>query len=228
MEYDTNISQKEGEDFLNNMKLDHWVFSYGGCGTNYIRRLVYQFTLQNRQFINRKTANLIKTVHLYSPPNLEYKNFVAIYVFGDPYLSFYSIFSRKLYKTINILSGQEIYKSKHLVNFKYFVQELNKDVLRLKSQFMNWYNSNTNYPIIFINYSKLNNKLLITISQILENKFKIKINKKELEKFKIRKSKIDNLTQEELIIFKKIYGIFREYLEDLPPYWIKYPETSIN
>ena len=213
MEYDTNISQKEGEDFLNNMKLDYWVFSYGGCGTNYVRKLVNLFKLENIKFINREKYNL------------DNPNFVAIYVFGDPYLSFYSIFSRKLYKKINILSGQEIYKSKQIVNYNLFVQELDKDVLRLKSQFMNWYNSNTNYPIVFINYSKLNNDSLICICKILENKFKIKINKREIDKFKIRKSKIDNLTYQELKNLKKIYGIFREYIEELPTYWIKYPDT---
>lgn len=225
MEYDTNISQKEGEDFLNNMKLDYWVFSYGGCGTNYVRKLVNLFKLENIKFINREKYNLIKAIHLHRPPNIENPNFVAIYVFGDPYLSFYSIFSRKLYKTINILSGQEIYKSKQIVNYNLFVQELDKDVLRLKSQFMNWYNSNTNYPIVFINYSKLNNDSLICICKILENKFKIKINKREIDKFKIRKSKIDNLTYQELKNLKKIYGIFREYIEELPTYWIKYPDT---
>ena len=227
MTYNTDTSQIQGEEFLKGGEFKYWVFSFGGCGTNYMRKILNIFKLKNRSIINRKNSNLIKTVHLHYPPKIKNKKFVAIYIFGDPYLSLYSIFRRRLYKTINILAGKEIYQGKKNVDYNTFVKNLEDDLLRFKNMFMNWFNSEAQYPIIFINYSKLNKSRIIYICKKIEKDFGIEINYKEIDKFKTRVSKIENFSKSEIRNLKKIYGIFREYLSELPDFWVKYP-NNIN
>ncbi len=216
----------EIESFFNKIKLPCFIFSYGGCGTNYFRRLLYQF---KTPVIEKKTVpikTIIKSIHINKPPNIIKNNFLAIYIFGDPYLSFYSIFRRKIFSTINILSDKEIYKSSQDVNYNKFLQEIDRDILQFKSNFNNWYNSNTTYPILFINYCKLNKDILLNIKELLTSEFYIKINPYQINKFKERKSNLNNFTQEELDILKNIYGELRAFQQNLPAFWIKYPGMS--
>lgn len=226
MTYNTDISQFHGEEFLKKGEFKYWVFSFGGCGTNYIRKILNIFKIENRSIINRKNSNLIKAVHLHYPPKIENPKFTAIYVFGDPYLSLNSIFRRRLYKTINILAGEKLYSKKKSVNYKNFINDLEDDLLRFKNKFMNWLNSDTPYPVIFINYSKLNKIRITYICKKIEKDFGIEINYNEIEKFTPRVSKIEKLSKMEIRNLKKIYGIFREYLSELPDFWIKYPNDS--
>ena len=77
------------DNFFKNIELPSWVFSYGGCGTNYFRKLIYQFkfpVVKNKR-ISSKT--LISSIHINKPPDIIKNNFLAIYIFGDPYLYFY-------------------------------------------------------------------------------------------------------------------------------------------
>lgn len=226
MFYNTNISQLEGEEFLNEGQFNYWIFSYGGCGTNYLRKIFNIFKIKNRSIINRNTCNLIKSVHLHYPPHIKNNNFLAVYIFGDPYLSLYSIFRRKLYKTINVLAGKKIYNKKKKVNYRKFIKELSSDTLRLKSQFMNWFNSDVHYPILFINYSKLDKSLLNTIGDMLKKDFKIEMNMEEIDNLEKRKSTLNDISKDDLRNLNKVYGIFREYLDELPDYWIKYPKKK--
>lgn len=222
MLFNTNKLIIEAENFLNSKNLDHWVFSFGGCGTNYFRRILNIF-----RFEKHPNLVLMKAVHIYKPPKINNSNFLAIYIFGDPYLSFDSIFRRKIIGTINILAGKQIFKNEEQCNYKE-VLNTNIDLLRFQIQFLNWYKSDTSYPILFINYLKLNKSILNEICQIIKSEFNINYNLDIINNFRDRLSNIENYDIEYLNSLKKIYNNFRNYINNLPPYWIKYPKLHMN
>ena len=124
--------------------------------------------------------------------------------------------------TINTLS-EKGFKSRKDINYEKILHEIDADILQFKSHFSNWYNSNTKYPILFVNYSKLNKDILLNINEMLTSEFDIKMNPYQINKFEERKSNLNNFTQKELDILKNIYGKLRDFQQNLPVYWIKYP-----
>ena len=67
---------------------------------------------------------------------------------------------------------------------------------------------------------------MLNIKELLTSEFDIKMNQDQINNFKERKSNLNNFTQEELDILKNIYGELREFQQNLPAFWIKYPGMS--
>jgi hypothetical protein len=216
---DINI-YNDGSNMINSIKYNKWVFSYGGCGTNYMRRLLNIFKIKSKQNTKyREKRYLIKSIHLIKPPKITVKNFVAIFVFGNPILSIESIFRRKLHRIVNVLAGKEIYINKKEMDLNKFLTDYEYDVLRLNEHFDNWINSKTKYPILFIKYDNLGQKL----DEIQQKYPKLEINNAIKNIFKKRNSNLDTFSPQQIYKLEKIYGILNHRIKNLPDYWVKYP-----
>jgi hypothetical protein len=211
----TDIATK----LINDSNFSSWVFSYGGCGTNFLRKVFSIYKLTGVK--NKGIIDIIKSIHVFHPPtDIQQKNFVGIYVFGNPILSVASICRRNISKTINILAGKKIFSNNPSVDIE---QLLSGDVLRLEKHFDNWVNANVNYPIIFIKYEDLTQETIHNICQELKTKYNIKFNEKIISKFRERKCSYDTINPDHLEELKKIYNHFQNRIEHLPSYWIKEP-----
>jgi len=236
---------KSGEEIINKSKFDKWVFSAGGCGTNYVRKLVEVFRIEDRNIINPINKNIITSVHMIKPPNVNNnKDFLAIYVFGDPYLSIASICRRMIVPTLNILAGKKFAEDllpknkKKLRAMKMkdkdqnegikvsdFLNKYPSDILRLKEHWDNWYNAKVNYPILFIKYETLQ-KSFDEIKETYGEKYKLSWRKFLKKEFIPRVCSLDKFSKEELEKLDDIYGNFREEINSMPAYWLKEPEIK--
>ena len=68
--YVNSISNK----LIKNSGFNKWVFSSGGCGTNYIRKLINIYKIKKN---NHNIDDVIRSIHIFKPPQLP-KNFLAI------------------------------------------------------------------------------------------------------------------------------------------------------
>lgn len=120
-----------------------FVFSSGGCGTNYLRR---------RLGIWGPAPQIREAVHYFHPPPALPPPYVgAIYIFDDPVLSVVSIFRRRLRRVANILAGSELYACDDDMD----IHTYEPDKLRLRDHFHAWWDSRTPYPILFVRYDAL-------------------------------------------------------------------------
>ena len=55
---------------VNNLKNNYWVFSYGGCGTNYLRKMLNIYSL--RGYVN---VGIPSSIHTFNPPKIEKSQF---------------------------------------------------------------------------------------------------------------------------------------------------------
>ena len=204
---------------INATKYSSWIFSYGGCGTNFLRKLFNLYRLKNE----KKTSllDIIRSIHVFTPPrNIDNKNFVGIYIFGNPILSVSSICRRRIAKTINVLAGKSVFSRNNCVDIE---QLLEDDVLRLEQHLDNWMNTDVNYPIVFIKYEDLSKEKIYDICQYIKNKYNIEFKEDVVSRFKERRSYYDTIEPEYLEKLKKIYGGFEKKVQELPSYWIKEP-----
>ena len=243
---DKNV-QSSGTELINNSGFNKWVFSAGGCGTNYVRKLVEVFRIKDRTIINPQNKNVITSVHLFQPPKIEDSdNFLAVYVFGDPYLSLASICRRIIAPTLNILAGKNIasdfvekdpkkrrenaLKDKDQNDGIKVIDFLNKypyDVLRFKQHWENWANAKVDYPILFIKYEDLQ-KSFDEIKEKYGEKYDLSWRKLLKKEFIPRVCSLDKFSEEELKKLDDIYGDFRKNINSMPSYWLKEPEIKIE
>ena len=234
-----NINVKNLFDFT---KIDRWVFSYGGCGTNYMRKLLLLWGKKNiskiigyihtkRTDCNFQTFKLAtiylkqefflkQSTHICTPPTI-HQPFVAIYIFGDPYLSLQSLFRHNRFVVANILAGKQLYINKNM-NLKEYICN-GRDDLRLIEHFNNWYDAKTKYKIIFIHYDKLKDNF-DEVETFLTKHYNKRIHLGVKKNLRTRKSTLSKFTSEELEQLDKIYGDFRKHILELPAYWVKEPE----
>lgn len=204
---------------INVTKYSSWIFSYGGCGTNFLRRLFNLYRLKNVK--TKSVLDIIRSIHVFTPPrDIINKNFVGIYIFGNPILSLASICRRRIAKTINVLAGKSIFPRNNCVNIE---QLLDNDVLRLEQHLDNWMNADVNYPIVFIKYEDLSKEKIYDICQDVKNKYNIDFKEDIISRFKERRSSYDTIEPEHLEKLKNIYSDFEKKVQELPSYWIKEP-----
>ena len=220
---DKIISDKTSYDacvkLINTTQYSSWIFSYGGCGTNFLRRLFLLYRLKNVK--NKSLLDIIRSIHIFSPPqNIDNKNFVGIYIFGNPILSIASICRRKIAKTINVLAGKSVFSRNNHVNIE---ELLDTDILRLEEHLYNWMNADVNYPIVFIKYEDLSKEKIYDICQDINNKYNIDFKEDIISRFKERRSSYETIELRYLEKLKKIYGDFEKKVQQLPSYWIKEP-----
>lgn len=221
IDYKDEIMLSEIKTYLNNYKFDKFVFSYGGCGTNYIRKLLNIWGNRVKQQIRNKKIKKIryglkKSIHVFSPPVVT-NTFTAFYIFGDPYLTIQSIYRRKLCNITNILAGKILNSRRCEMSLDNYLNN-GKDDLRLIEHFNNWFNAKTEYKIIFINYDKLFGNL-----DNLEKELNITFNARAKKMIRKRMSSINDFSEEQLQKLDDIYGNFRSKILKLPNYWIKEP-----
>lgn len=208
--------------FADNIDKSTWVYSYGGCGTNYLRKVfnIYKFRI-NSDEASKRIPNIIKSIHVISPPLTNKNPFVAIYVYGNPIHSIISICNRKIANTINVLAGQNIFHNNNKVNLE-DILSYNSDILRLEEHFDNWYTYSGNYPIVFINYDTLTKEKLQNICVELKEKYNVNFNEKAIERFKpTRRSSYESISSEQLDKLKKIYNNLILKINSLPDFFIK-------
>lgn len=235
--------QKSGTELIKNLNFNKWVFSAGGCGTNYVRKLIEVFRIKNRQIINPVSKNIITSIHMFQPPEITTKDFLAIYVFGDPYLALASICRRVIAPTLNILAGKDIAhdllpktieerkimrmnRNKDQNDGIKIINFLNKyptDILRLKDHWDNWYNAKVNYPILFIKYETLQESF-DEIKELYGEKYNLSWRKLLKKEFIPRVCSLDKFSKEEIEKLDNIYGDFREKINSMPSFWLKEPE----
>ena len=206
-------------ELINGTKYKYWIFSCGGCGTNYFRKLLCIRALPN---IDKNIFKIIKSIHVFNPPQaINDPNFIGIYIFGDPILSVYSMFERNNVKnsTIHILAGKSLFDPKEEITLSHFLNKYNYDVLRLQEHFNNWYNAKTNYPIIFIKYDDINEKNITELCHLLK-KYNINYSKKILQTFKKRSSNYSSINKDIMSQLQTIYGDFKKQIDNLPSFWI--------
>tara|TARA_B100001063_G_C16718984_1_gene532420 strand:+ start:313 stop:981 length:669 start_codon:yes stop_codon:yes gene_type:complete len=214
-----NTSYEAGVQLINATKYSSWIFSYGGCGTNFLRRLFLLYRFKNVK--KPSLLDIIRSIHVFTPPrNIDNKNFVGIYIFGNPILSVASICRRRIAKTINVLAGKSIFSRNNDVNIE---ELLDTDILRLEEHLYNWMNTDVNYPIVFIKYEDLSKEKIYDICQDIKNKYNIDFKEDIISRFKERRSSYDTIEPGHLEKLKKIYSDFEKKVQELPSYWIKEP-----
>jgi len=214
-----NTSYEAGVQLINATKYSSWIFSYGGCGTNFLRRLFLLYRFKNVK--KPSLLDIIRSIHVFTPPrNIDNKNFVGIYIFGNPILSVASICRRRIAKTINVLAGKSVFSINNDVNIE---ELLDTDILRLEEHLYNWMNADVNYPIVFIKYEDLSKEKIYDICQDIKNKYNIDFKEDIISRFKERRSSYDTIEPGHLEKLKKIYSDFEKKVQELPSYWIKEP-----
>lgn len=202
-----DIINEKCSEYIDKFNYLYWVFSYGGCGTNYMRKVLKIIVKKKPQ----KDSILIRSIHIFYPPKINKSKFMGIFIYDDPCLCIHSIFRRKLHLVINILSGKEIYKDAKEVNLHQFVNDFDYDILRIETMFNNWLNSKTSYSILFINYSKLKNNI-----NKINKEFNLNISNKNIKSLRSR------ARYEKIIKLEKIYENMNNKINNLPDYFVKY------
>tara|TARA_B110001450_G_scaffold14395_1_gene13516 strand:- start:1222 stop:1962 length:741 start_codon:yes stop_codon:yes gene_type:complete len=240
--YTNEFIQPSVENLLDFTKIDMWVFSYGGCGTNYLRKALYLWNKRLRKTIgtihtkrpdcNFRTFKLAtlylkqdlllkQSTHIFTPPAIN-QEFIAFYIFGDPLLTLQSLFKHKRAQVVNILAGKQLY-TKQNMDIKEYIRN-GRDELRLIEHFNNWYNATTSYKILFINYDKLKNNF-DEIEKLINDNCPITVRNIVKKNIQERTSCIEDYTSEEIETLQAVYGDFRKKLADLPHSWIKEPSV---
>jgi hypothetical protein len=139
------ISDQELEEGLRNEDIEIWVCSFGGCGSNML--LAH---LTNNGFRVKSKTYDERACHF--PHPIELKGVKAIYLYGDPFLSIVSQYSRKLL-LLNLQKAS---------NYERRDTTLSQDLSDLQlepflNQFKLWTISNAigDMPILHIRYEEL-------------------------------------------------------------------------
>ena len=136
------------------------VFSFGGCGTNFLRGILMVKAPKQQDLLTPQQRNMcIRTrVHQRRPPVDGYD--LVVYVYGDPIKSIDSMLFRKQHRTLNILAKQNLVHESNTVeqNADALFKE-NPNVLQLEEHFDNWTTcSSRPYDIVLVNYDALDHK----------------------------------------------------------------------
>ena len=265
----------------NGLRGSYFFFSYGGCATNYIRKIYKKFwyedflqsldftkdgperqravatgwkyhmdiatgkkTFQNVKanalFTEKRewlplfmfkeyipTQNILDTsldalmmssVHNPKCPHIA-RNFTFIYIIGNPYLSFLSIFRRRLFhptfELLTRLNGQRI---DPMIDLDTLLDK-EEDVLGFEKNFDNWINAQLNpnhqQRILYIKADHLFEYM--PLANIFIN------DQPEIREFKerTRTTSLDNLDPSIFAKLKKIYAPLKKKIDALPPFFIK-------
>lgn len=214
-------SENDVHDFIENTDKNVWVFSYGGCGTNYLRKVFNCFRFKFPDNWKGKRI-LVDSVHLKSPPEQFTKDFVAIYVFGNPILSAQSISSRKMFRIVNIIAQENVLENRRF-ELKDTIAD-DQDIFKFQEYFQNWMEAERSYPIIYIKYDDMTAESLKTICNDLKEKLNIDFNNDWVEEFKPRRSSYEQIGEEDLKKLLSVHGKLVDEIANLPQYWIKMPK----
>ena len=144
MKYKKMQTDKELAEIINRQKMELWICSYGGSGTNWLKK-----NLKKKYRINTKIWD-DKLCHYIRPIDKLSINY-AIYIYADPLFAVISQIRRNL-------SKRNFYKMipKENANLKYSVRKFFE---KITEQMRNWLNAEVNYPILFIKYEKINENI---------------------------------------------------------------------
>ena len=62
------------EEYIENLTCDYWLFSYGGCGTNYLRKVLRIFN-NSRNLNVQRCKNYFNRINFIINNNLNKKNY---------------------------------------------------------------------------------------------------------------------------------------------------------
>lgn len=194
--------------------MDILVASFGGVGTSFFMH----FLKKHRQINCPHDMDGLK--HTPIPPLTITPNLKAVYIFGDPIEATVSLFRRgyhqahltKLAKARNS-TDQNFPKN---ITIEGYAENL-EDWFRFEEHYQNWRNIETPYPILFIKYQAIWDKI-DTIFEFLELPSELK---SEFPVQKARQSKIDTLSKSTRENLEKLYGDFSEQVSQLPEIEIK-------
>ncbi len=163
MEKNENLIKKS----IKKDKLDVWICSYGGSGTNMLADYLEKQGLKTKNELWHK-----KLVHNPNPIDI---GIPMIYIFDDPKKSLFSMKSRKNIYFCNILKLSNNYYNVKLNKISKRIKKVrfNDDFLLKKmiEQFKKWTSSNLNNKILFIPFQKF-------FTEETKNKLEAFLNKK--------------------------------------------------
>ena len=133
-----------------NSRMSIWICSYGGSGTNWLRRSVDMNMLRSNRIWVEKLCHYIRPID-----NLPIK--YAIYIYADPILAIVSQLKRgSSHGHILLQRNYTRMIPPENSNIPYSMKE---HVKNMKQQMINWKNAKVNYPIILVKYEKLDKNL---------------------------------------------------------------------
>jgi len=190
------------------------IIGSGGNGQTYFMKEL------KKNFLINRVDDLDYMKHMATPLNKRNKkyNFLiknkkitkCIFLYNDPFDSICSHFRRKWQWQQLLKLGNSNRLSKNHVNsihtFFNLVDKIGKDLYSIENQFDNWYKEANeqkyiNFPIYFLNFSKIDKKELSIFLDCKEDNINIKINKKRSDKYK----DIRNIWPKVDEIYKKLY-----------------------
>ena len=201
------------------------VFSYGGCGTNYLRRLIISGSRTNKSLFTEDQLRMRvrQRVHQRIPPLEGYR--LAIYVYGDPAKSVDSMLARKQFHTMAILAGDfrllmrqrttRMGRVGFMPNF-----ERNTNILKLEEHYDNWRNSDRPYDIMFVNYDSLTSTNFKGLCAELAA-LGVELNEKVKNNFKPRNRSVRPFMRGIITEFNQTHATLVSKIKRTPPYELK-------
>lgn len=176
-----------------------WVASHGGCGTNMLVNFLDNYIKIKTPTWHTVLCHYPTPIQFNNPP----PNFKAIYIYGDPCESIISQFRRDQNMTnISKINNKNIIQThKSMTNLNDYI-EYGKDWFGINHQVERWLTTPVNYPILFLRYDQIHQNVE-NILNFLELPLELK---DKFPEYHPRKSKMDILTNEQQIKFRKMYS----------------------
>jgi hypothetical protein len=206
--YPTYYTEEEIKKNIEKQKITLWVNSYGGSGTNWLRKNLMQKYNISTPIWRKKMCHYIKPIG-----NLDIK--YAFYIYGDP-----------LYASISELRRGNKNMSFFEMNFYKMMPIEDKNLIysyplmmeKMIEQMNNWKNANVNYPVVLIKYEKIGEHIS-EIENLLSLQFKIPYQSRKTDQKMINFfTKKYNLSEYSESIKKT-----REVYDSMPDFKIIYP-----
>jgi len=202
-EYQKIYNEDEYVKAIETEKLDIWICSYGGCGSNFLHDHINKYRLCGTECWYQKMCH-------YTRPLSNNSVKFGIYIYRHPIMAYISQYHRNLIN-INFCKLRE--KETKFDNKKLF--EL------MKQQVNNWSHPQVDFPVILVRYEKLHehaNKImkLLGIDYDLAEKVH-RVNWFDVDKYKDL-CKFNDCMDE-------IHDLVKEY-EKLPDFEIIWPDKS--
>jgi len=186
----------------------------GGNGQTYFMKELKKSFLINRvddlDYIKHMATPLNKRNKKYNYLIKNNKITKCIFLYNDPFDSICSHFRRKWqWQQLLKLGNSNRLNKNHVRSIHTFfnlVDKIGKDLYSIEYQFNNWYKEAyeqkyINFPVYFLNFSKIDKKELSIFLNCKEDNINIKINKKRSDKYKDIRNTWPNVDE----IYKKLY-----------------------
>jgi hypothetical protein len=163
------------------------VVGSGGNGQTYFMEFLNKNNIKTNHLGDKDNMKHAATPNCISQSDLN-KVTKCIFLFNQPYKSIVSHFKRKWQiAQVKKLGNPYGLKNFHLENINIYnnlVIKTKKDLFGIENQFVNWYNSNQNFPIFFLDFNEI-----ISKKQELQDFIESPLN---FDFFEVKKRNTDN------------------------------------